>query len=109
MNVYQFHMKLRLFLLFVTVGLALTLSGCVTMAPKEVKVPVAVRCEVDMPREPAWATKTIKPETGIFDQVKALLAEREQSRGYQDELRSALQECAEDGDDFELDDEESAD
>lgn len=110
-NALQFSMKLRLFLLMVTVGLALTLSGCVTTAPRVVNVPVAIPCDVDMPGEPAWATGSLSSEAGIFDQAKALLAEREQARGYQDELRSALKVCAErEEDDFEFDDEdESAD
>jgi predicted small lipoprotein YifL len=73
----------------------LFLAACGTFAPKEVLVPVAVKCDVDMPDVPVWATKSLKQDAGIFDQAKALLAERIQAAGYQDELRTALQECAE--------------
>lgn len=85
----------------------LAVAGCST-TPREVKVPVAVRCEVDMPDAPSWATKTLTPESGIFEQVRALLSEREQRIGYEDELRSALEECA-DEIDIETGDDESAD
>lgn len=79
----------------VILGVAL-LAGCATKVPDEVLVPVATKCDATMPPVPAWATKTLTPESGIYDQVKALLAERQQALGYLDELRSALAECSED-------------
>lgn len=94
---------------FVLLAVALALAGCGTMAPREVKVPVAVKCDAVVPDVPVWATSALAPTAGIFDQVKTLLAEREQAIGYQDELRSALLECAEDAEDEEPEDDESAD
>lgn len=72
--------------------LASALAGCGTI-PREVKVPVAVPCKVDMPAEPAWATKALKPDADIFDQVKALLAERRQRQGRQAQLEAAIKGC----------------
>lgn len=79
---------------FLALAVAAVASGCAGTVPKEVNVPVAVRCEVDMPVPPAWATKTLKKDATIFDQAKAMLAERQQRIAYEDELRSALEVCA---------------
>lgn len=82
---------------FIAVAISAMLWGCASnKVPDEVLVPVATKCDATMPAVPAWATKTLTPESGIYDQVKALLAERQQALGYLDELRSALAECSED-------------
>lgn len=90
-------------------AVAVSLAGCSTVTPREVLVPVAVKCEADVPDVPAWATKSLSPDAGIYEQAKALLAERQQALGYQDELRSALLECSEDDEAEEPDEDESAD
>lgn len=71
---------------------ALALVGCDTL-PKTVKVPVPVYCEVEKIEVPAWATKALKPDADIFDQVKALLAERKQRQGYEALLEAAIKGC----------------
>jgi hypothetical protein len=72
--------------------LAAFLAACNTL-PREVKVPVTVYCKVEKPAEPAWATKSLKPDADIFDQVKALLAERKQRIGYERLLEAAVDGC----------------
>lgn len=72
---------------------ALLLTGCATAPPARVEIPVPVMCRVEMPASPAWATESLAPDAGIWDQVKALLAEREQAAGYIAELRAAASSC----------------
>jgi len=78
--------------LVLAAALAAILAGCSTL-PREVKVPVPVPCKIEKPAEPAWATKAIKPDADIFDQVKALLAERRQRAGHQAQLEAAIKGC----------------
>lgn len=73
--------------------LALALAGCGSTLPKRVLVEVAVPCRVDMPAKPVWATRALRPDADIFDQVKALLAERRQRQGYERLLEAAIEGC----------------
>lgn len=76
-------------------ALAALLVGCETAprVPEEVLVPVPVPCKVDKPRPPVWATASLKPDADIFDQVKALLAERRQRVAYERQLEAAIAAC----------------
>jgi hypothetical protein len=60
--------------------MALALSGCVSTAPKvqEVLVPVPVPCKVAIPDRPALAVDSLPVGSGIWEQMKALRAERNQ-------------------------------
>lgn len=71
------------------------LAACATQPelPKEVRIPVTVYCKVEKPKTPAWLTDTLKPGADIFDQSKALLAERKQRIGYEGELEAAIAGC----------------
>jgi len=75
------------------VAMALTLSACAS-EPLRVEVAVPVPCSVHLPPPPAWATESLPPDAGIFDQVKALLAERSQRIGYEAELEAAARSCS---------------
>lgn len=68
------------------------LAGCETV-PKRVLVPVAMPCKVDVPKPPVWATSLLAADAGIWDQAKALLAERKQRIGYEVELVAAIKAC----------------
>lgn len=74
--------------------LLLLLAGCQATMPATVKVPVAVPCEVILPARPVWATESLRPDAGIFEQVKALLAERRQREGYEAQLEAAARACS---------------
>lgn len=76
----------------IALALVAVLASC-GATTKVVKVPVSVPCKVDMPQPPVWATESLKPDAGIFDQVKALLAERRQRQGYQQQLEAAIAAC----------------
>jgi hypothetical protein len=73
------------------------LVGCATTTPAvqpvEVKVPVAVPCKVPMPERPAFAVDGLPLGSGIWDQMKALRAERWQRQGYETELEAAVKAC----------------
>lgn len=71
---------------------ALALAGCQTL-PQRVEVPMPVPCRVEIPLPPAWATGSLAPDAGIWDQVKALLAELEQRKGYEAKLEAAAKAC----------------
>jgi hypothetical protein len=72
-------------------------AGCATTTPAvqpvEVKVPVAVPCKVPMPERPAFAVDGLPLGSGIWDQMKALRAERWQRQGYETELEAAVKAC----------------
>jgi hypothetical protein len=77
--------------------MALALSGCVSTAPKvqEVLVPVPVPCKVAIPDRPALAVDSLPVGSGIWEQMKALRAERSQRQGYETELEAAVKSCQE--------------
>jgi hypothetical protein len=68
------------------------MSGCASM-PSAVNIPVAVPCKVTLPAAPVWATETLLPDAGIWPQVQALLAERQQRIGYIIQLEAAARSC----------------
>lgn len=74
--------------------LVLLLAGCQATMPKTVEIPVAVPCDVLLPAKPVWATESLRPDAGIFEQVKALLAERRQREGYEVLLEAAATSCS---------------
>ncbi|MHB0973976.1 MAG: hypothetical protein ACYC0P_07015 [Thiobacillus sp.] len=75
----------------------LLLTGCAGMlpAPKvvEVKVPVLVPCKVAPPERPLFAVDGLPVSSGIWDQMKALRAERQQRIGYEVELEAVVKAC----------------
>lgn len=77
--------------------IALALAGCGHRLPEKVLVPVPVPCRVDMPAKPVWATQALRADADIFDQVKALLAERRQRQAYERLLEAAIAGCNDSG------------
>ena len=80
----------------------LTLAGCagwferkdpVSYVPYEVRVPIEVPCAAEIPLEPDWATKGLRKADSLDEKAKALLAEREQHRGYEAKLEAATAGC----------------
>jgi hypothetical protein len=79
---------------------ALLVTGCSLFQPKateyvpyQVKVPVEVPCAADLPPKPAWATDALHKADSGDDKVKALLVERTQRAGYEDQLEKATEGC----------------
>lgn len=72
-------------------------AGCATTTPPvqpvEVKVPVAVPCKAPTPQRPLFAVDGLPLGSGIWDQMKALRAERWQRQGYEAELEAAVSAC----------------
>lgn len=74
------------------------LAGCATApavqyVPYEVKVPVEVPCTAQPVAKPPWATEKLrKADTGDA-KVKALLAEREERKGYEEKLEKSTEGC----------------
>ena len=73
-------------------ALCLLLAGC-TCVPTRVEIPIPVPCRVTPPAEPVWATESLSGAAGIWEQVRALLAERRQRIGYETQLRAAATAC----------------
>jgi hypothetical protein len=69
------------------------LSGCDTFV-RRVEVPVPVPCRVQLPEHPVWATDALPADAGLFEQVRALLAERAQRQAYELKLEAAAKACA---------------
>jgi hypothetical protein len=84
---------LRIALVILLLCVCLWLSGCATQQLVEVKVPVPVECREPVPPRPTMPTEGLRPEAGLLDKVKALLAEIELREGYEVRLRAALDNC----------------
>lgn len=75
--------------------LALGLAGCGATVPQRVEVPVPVPCirADQVPQRPALSTDTLRPDASVYDKARAALAERQQLRGYVEELEAVLEAC----------------
>lgn len=75
-------------------GCMSVLTGCAT-APRveRVDVPVQVPCRVTIPEEPVYATAALAADASIWEQAKALLAERKQRIAYTTKIQAAARSC----------------
>lgn len=78
--------------------LVVALAGCAGQVEPEprtvrVEVPVAVPCRAPAVDVPAWATVSLQKGDSLQTKVRALLAELEQRKGYEVQLRAAVQAC----------------
>lgn len=75
--------------------IAFTLAACAAPGPvvQEVKIPVPVPCKIPPIERPAFSVDTLPIGAGIWDQMRALRAERWQRIGYEVELEAAVQAC----------------
>lgn len=79
------------------VGLV-ALAGCagqVEPEPRTVRaeVPVLVPCRAPAVEVPTWATASLQKGDSLQTKVRALLAELEQRKGYEVQLRAAVDAC----------------
>lgn len=61
--------------------------------PQIVEVPIPVPCKVEIPAEPKFNFNELDTEMDIFKKVQALLADRQLSIAYEQELVMALKAC----------------
>lgn len=76
--------------------LFISLTACQTtkvIEYREVKIPIAVPCAVDMPAKPEFYFAKINENLDIFEKTKALLADRVLFQSYIDELIATLEIC----------------
>ncbi|HCF4326918.1 TPA: hypothetical protein NIE48_002177 [Pseudomonas aeruginosa] len=85
---------MRVVLMLVVVALA-GCAGQVEPEPRTVRIdgPVAVPCRVPTVEVPAWATAGLRKGDDLQVKVRALLAERRQRIGYEEELKAAVAAC----------------
>ncbi|WP_370601208.1 hypothetical protein [Pseudomonas nitroreducens] len=74
------------------------LAGCAGQVEPEprtvrVEVPVAVPCRAPAVDIPTWATASLQKGDSLQTKVRALLAELEQRKGYEVQLRAAVGAC----------------
>ena len=89
------------FLGVILAGIALWMSGCAGGAPTvlvpdpiKVDVPLVTRCHVTLPVRPA-SPLAGQEGTGLWNETKALLAERELIlKGYIGQLEAAAKACS---------------
>ena len=83
--------------LLTIIALSFFLTGCETIKEvtvyRDVKVPVAVPCAVDVPSRPQFYFVQVKEDEDIFVKVRALLADRALYEAYSNELLSLLELC----------------
>lgn len=74
---------------------AFSLAGCAAPWPvvQEVKIPVPVPCKTPPIERPVFAVDTLPIGAEIWDQMRALRAERQQRIGYEIELEAAVSAC----------------
>ena len=90
---------------FLSLCFTCALAACATSAPLNqkpadpifvatpVSVPVREECHVDAVPEPRWAVDEVAPDASAFDKSKAILAEVEQRRDYENQLKAAAKKC----------------
>lgn len=78
---------------YVLVGCATTREPTINTLIQKVDVPIAVSCKVDMPVKPVYNFSKLGTDADIFDKIKALLADRKLSQGYELEMETALNSC----------------
>jgi hypothetical protein len=79
----------------------LALAGCANKQPApapepqivRVQVPVAVPCKITPVQKPAFAVDSLPLGAAIDVQMRALRAERQQRKGYEERLEAAVQAC----------------
>ena len=75
----------------------LLLAGCGTHDPEmrtvRVEVPVLVPCKTKEVTVPVWAAAGLQKANSLEVKVRALLAERRQRIGYEQELVAAVSAC----------------
>lgn len=75
-------------------AILLVMTGCSEiLTPFEVLVPVSVPCVVEIPQAPVWPTSLLPIDAGMFDRTKAVLAESESRKAYEERLLAALMVC----------------
>ena len=82
------------------IAIVVTLAGCATTREptintviQKVDVPIAVLCKAEIPAKPTYNFGKLSIEADIFDKIKAMLADRKLSQGYELELEAALNSC----------------
>ncbi|MDF3842722.1 hypothetical protein P3W55_13480 [Pseudomonas citronellolis] len=83
---------------WLVMGVLVALAGCAGQVEPElrtvrVEVPVAVPCRAPAVQEPTWATASLQKGDSLQTKVRALLAELEQRKGYEAQLRAAVMAC----------------
>ncbi len=85
--------------------LLLAIAGCASrgpiaqkptdpiFVPTTVSVPVREVCQVEAVPEPAWAVDQVALDASAFEKSKAILAEIEQRRDYENQLKAAAKKC----------------
>lgn len=78
--------------------LVVALAGCAGQVEPEprtvrVEVPVAIPCRIPAVEVPTWATASLEKGDSLQTKVRALLAEREQRKGYEVQLVAVAQAC----------------
>lgn len=70
-----------------------TLPACGAVPLQAVKVPVPIECRVRIPSRPVMPTEALAAGVDLDRFVAASQAEIELREGYEEELRSALEQC----------------
>lgn len=72
-------------------ALSVALSGCASLEPQTVKIPIAVSCNTENPITPSY--RYSPPYDTIFEAVRDLLGDKQLSVAYEIELSAALKSC----------------
>lgn len=73
--------------------LMLTACSQPVFKPVPVDTPVEVTCRINEPTAPGWPTLIVAKDAGLFAHSKAVLAELEMRKGYENKLLAAIRSC----------------
>ena len=71
------------------------LAGCGSVKHVQVRVPVPVACQEQVPERPALPTDALQPEAAPWVLLRSALAEIDRREGYELQLETALRICTE--------------
>lgn len=77
------------------VALCLAITGCSNMVPRAVPVNVAIpiKCKATVPERPIMPTENLSAKPGMFETVRAALAELAFREAYEVQLVAELKSC----------------
>lgn len=69
------------------------LVGCSTVKHVQVRVPVPVACQEQVPERPSFPTESLQPGVAPWVLLRAALAEIDRREGFEVQLVAALRAC----------------
>lgn len=80
--------------IILTLLLVSACAGQPVYTPTTVNIPIPVACDVEIPTEPVSNVEQLKPDATLLERVKAVVADLETRKAYDEQLVAALKACS---------------